>query len=278
MGRLGDTSFYEILEVSHSATTEEIEASYQRLVGVMAPDSLAMYAMLDEDESSRMRAQVDEAYRTLTDPERRAEYDRNQKSESAYPSVMVPEPSGRANLSVAVDRPERPIERQAERQREPEPAAAVERFRDVEPPVARSAVEKTAPPPPMESEESEGATLLPAVPPRVKIPAPVPAPSRRGRLLQPRLGIEVTSDTEFSGGLLRRLRESAEANLDAVSEITKISKRYLHALEENDFDTLPAAVYVRGFVSEYARALGLDPKLVSNSYMNLYKRYRGEGS
>ena len=95
--------------------------------------------------------------------------------------------------------------------------------------------------------------------------------------MKPNVAFEVTSDTECSGSLLRRLRESADANLDSVAEITKISKRYLHALEENDFESLPAAVYVRGFVSEYARALGLDPKLVSKSYMSLYKRYRGEG-
>jgi flagellar biosynthesis protein FlhG len=94
--------------------------------------------------------------------------------------------------------------------------------------------------------------------------------------LNPSLSIDVTPDTEFSGSLLRRLRESADASLDDVADITKISKRYLHALEENDFDTLPAAVYVRGFVSEYARALGLDSKTVSKSYMSLYRRYRGE--
>ena len=90
--------------------------------------------------------------------------------------------------------------------------------------------------------------------------------------------IEVTPDTEFSGALLRRLRESAGADLQALAEITKVRRHYLEAVEEHDFDALPAAVYVRGFVTEYARALGLDPQRVAQSYMALYRRYRAEGT
>ena len=104
---------------------------------------------------------------------------------------------------------------------------------------------------------------------------PVRSPQNR---LKPTLEIELTDDTEFSGALLRRLRESANATLQDVADITKISKRYLRALEENDYSALPAAVYVRGFVTEYARALGLDSKRVAKSYMSLYKRYREEGA
>ena len=63
-----------------------------------------------------------------------------------------------------------------------------------------------------------------------------------------------------------------------MAEVTKIRKGYLRALEENDFDGLPAAVYVRGFISEYARVLGLDTQMVAKSYMALYERYKtGEG-
>ena len=112
--------------------------------------------------------------------------------------------------------------------------------------------------------------LPPAVPRR-------PLGKVRRRVLKP-LATDVAEDTEFSGALLRRLRESAAASLEDLSEITKISKRYLHALEENDFNTLPAGVYVRGFVSEYARALGLDSAKVTQSYMGLYRRYRGEST
>ena len=92
------------------------------------------------------------------------------------------------------------------------------------------------------------------------------------RRLQPSQSIEVGPDTEFGGALLRRLRESCPADIETIAEITKIRKRYLLAIEEHDFASLPAAVYVRGFVVEYARVLGLDPQRVAQSYMILYKR------
>ncbi|MBI3180102.1 MAG: helix-turn-helix domain-containing protein [Deltaproteobacteria bacterium] len=104
-----------------------------------------------------------------------------------------------------------------------------------------------------------------------------PTAARRTRRLTPNLDTPLGSDTEFSGALLRRLRESAEATIDDVADITKINKRYLRAVEEHDYAALPAAVYVRGFVCEYARALGLEAEVVAKSYMTIYQRYKGEG-
>ncbi|OGQ80822.1 MAG: hypothetical protein A2289_21120 [Deltaproteobacteria bacterium RIFOXYA12_FULL_58_15] len=104
-----------------------------------------------------------------------------------------------------------------------------------------------------------------------------PLATRKVRRLQPSLDIQLSDDTEFSGSLLRRLRESADATVQDVADITKIGKRYVHAIEENDFSSLPAAVYVRGFVAEYARALGIDPLMVARSYMALYARYKNGG-
>ncbi|MEO1172337.1 MAG: helix-turn-helix domain-containing protein, partial [Myxococcota bacterium] len=79
------------------------------------------------------------------------------------------------------------------------------------------------------------------------------------------------------GDLLRRIRESAGATLAQVAEITKIGRGYLRAIEANDFDMLPAPVYVRGFVVEYARVLGLDSEQVVSSFMTLYERFREGG-
>ncbi|HEX6200497.1 MAG TPA: helix-turn-helix domain-containing protein, partial [Thermoanaerobaculia bacterium] len=43
------------------------------------------------------------------------------------------------------------------------------------------------------------------------------------------------------------------------SDATKISLRYLEALEQERFDLLPAKVFARGFLRQYARYVGLDP-------------------
>ena len=56
---------------------------------------------------------------------------------------------------------------------------------------------------------------------------------------------------------------------------TKISKRYLRAIEADDYATLPAKVYTRGFVRLYASVLGLDADRVAASFMELVERGSG---
>jgi flagellar biosynthesis protein FlhG len=81
----------------------------------------------------------------------------------------------------------------------------------------------------------------------------------------------VTPDTEFGGALLRAVRESQGTSLDQISERTKVGINYLRCLEDDEFEKLPAAVYVRGFVTEFAKCLKLDPEQVSQSYLRRYK-------
>jgi curved DNA-binding protein CbpA len=83
-------SLYELLEVGSGATFEEIEQSYQRIAAYLGAESLAVYSILDSDDAHNARAQLDEAYRTLSEPDRRAAYDRSRKEDASYPSRMVP--------------------------------------------------------------------------------------------------------------------------------------------------------------------------------------------
>jgi flagellar biosynthesis protein FlhG len=83
----------------------------------------------------------------------------------------------------------------------------------------------------------------------------------------------ITPDTEFSGGLLRAVRESQGRGLKQISERTKVGTNYLRYIEEDEFDELPAAVYVRGFVTELAKCLKLDPEQVSQSYLRRYRAH-----
>jgi len=68
------------------------------------------------------------------------------------------------------------------------------------------------------------------------------------------------------GDLLRKTREDKGLSLAQVEEATKIRSDYLQALEEEDFDLLPAPVYVKGFLRNYALYLGLDPQEVLSLY------------
>lgn len=83
----------------------------------------------------------------------------------------------------------------------------------------------------------------------------------------------ITPETDFTGALLRAVRESKGIELRAVSQRTKIGAAFLVAIEEDDFRALPALVYVRGFVTEVAKFLDLDTDHVSRTYVRRYRRY-----
>lgn len=78
----------------------------------------------------------------------------------------------------------------------------------------------------------------------------------------------------FDGPLLRRLRMQRGFEISDIAGVTKVSSRYLVSIEDEDFDALPAAVYTRGFVTAYARTIGLDPQQVAASYMPRFEAAR----
>jgi flagellar biosynthesis protein FlhG len=86
---------------------------------------------------------------------------------------------------------------------------------------------------------------------------------------------EITARTEFTGPLLRQIREAVGVELREIAEKSKIGMAYLQALEGEVFTKLPAPVYVRGFLVEYARALGLDAERVKQTYLDRYRAARG---
>jgi len=94
-----------------------------------------------------------------------------------------------------------------------------------------------------------------------------PALAAEQLMLQSELAREIGPDTEFTGPLLRKVRESQGIEIAEISSRTKISKVHLSALEEEAYHQLPAIVYVRGFVTELAKYLRLDPAQVQRTYL-----------
>jgi flagellar biosynthesis protein FlhG len=80
---------------------------------------------------------------------------------------------------------------------------------------------------------------------------------------------------EWTGARLRRARLRQGIELDEITKITKVNPTYLAFIEDERFDGLPAAVYVRGFVVGYAGCLGLDAKRVAASYLQRYEERKG---
>ena len=69
------------------------------------------------------------------------------------------------------------------------------------------------------------------------------------------------------GDKFRKTREIKELSLDDVYSVTKINRRMLQAIEEEQFDQLPGGVFNRGFIRAYAKHLGLNPEDAVNDYL-----------
>jgi len=79
-----------------------------------------------------------------------------------------------------------------------------------------------------------------------------------------------------NGPFLQKVRMYKQINLVQVSEVSRISKAYLGALEADDYEALPAPVFVRGFVVQVARILGMNEKKIADAYMKHYRAQNGE--
>ncbi len=87
-------------------------------------------------------------------------------------------------------------------------------------------------------------------------------------------GVEIssTSSTPESvlmasfGENLRREREMRGVSLQEISAATKISVRFLQALENEEFGKLPGGIFTRSFIRAYAKYLGLDEDRVLAEY------------
>lgn len=78
---------------------------------------------------------------------------------------------------------------------------------------------------------------------------------------------EVDENTEFTGALLRALREARGLSLKDISGRTRIGTNHLHNIEEEAYDLLPERVFLRGFLLSVARELKLDAKRVADTYL-----------
>jgi helix-turn-helix protein/DnaJ-like protein len=251
---------YEVLGINAQATPEEVERAYRFTLELYGDGALATYSLLDPAEVRRARGRVQEAYEVLRDPARRQAYDQSHGLSSgaarAPSNVRAwPQPAARpadsdAGSSPAADAPTLP-------------PAAFSGNQATAPAIAAEAAPLPAPAPP------DAAARPPAL---VPLPAPGATPSRAAGAT-PGLGRTPHVLPEpVTGALLRRYREERGVSLRDIANQSKIGTRYLEYIEGDRLDMLPAAVYLRGFLQEYARALGLDPGRTANAYMAQFPR------
>ncbi|OED40167.1 hypothetical protein ACH42_17690 [Endozoicomonas sp. (ex Bugula neritina AB1)] len=85
--------------------------------------------------------------------------------------------------------------------------------------------------------------------------------------------LESISSGELSPGeMLSQERTRQGVSISTVAEALKITESYIKALDQNDFDHLPEPAFIRGYLRNYARSIGLKPEEV----VACFDRYIGE--
>ena len=79
-------------------------------------------------------------------------------------------------------------------------------------------------------------------------------------------------DVEFRGSILRIIRERRRISLNLVAEKTKININYLENIEADKYHQLPAEVFLKSYIFQYARFLCLDSRKVVEDYMRCYEK------
>lgn len=183
-GNLSD--YYSLFQIAPDASQMEIVNAYRHAKLAYQQDSLAVYSLFSEAELDNIQQEIEEAYRVLSDPEKRREYD-----------MLYTHADGETE------------------------------------PVRIAMVENVIP---LHRQPDE----------------------------------ELSELGSYSGAALKSLREKRGITLEAIAERTKISKRYLQAIEDEDAANFPEEVYLKGYLRQYCREIGVDPEQALPAYLEQF--------
>lgn len=82
---------------------------------------------------------------------------------------------------------------------------------------------------------------------------------------------------ESLGAQLRRAREARGLSLSDIAEETRISRRYLEAIESDNYAKLPGGIFNRSFIKTYARKVGVDETRALEDYSREMRERGTEG-
>jgi hypothetical protein len=237
MSQFEGQNYYEILEVDVKASLEEIHKAYQRAKTTYSPNSPALYTVFSHEEADELLAIIQEAYTVLSDPIRRRDYDERLSTNQPQPAVESTQTSNEEE-----DLPDFAI-----------PEAGSTHWNE---------------------EESEPGDVVRTEPSKPSSSGNVGRTRYSEYEIEPLFEDEISNNEIFDGEFLQKVRLYKNLTLERVSEITRIGKHYLAAIESNNFSNLPAKVFVRGFVVQVARTLEIDEKKVTDSFMKFYDAHQ----
>lgn len=236
--RFESQTYYDILEVPVTAAPQEIHAAYQRAKETYSTNSPALYTMFTVEEARELLNLIEEAFDTLSNQGRRQIYDQKLKTRSTVAPRTAPRSSAPQHGPVSADRdlPDFPLPEASEASKVEIPAKVIQT-------------------------KSPSATV----------------PSGFGKT---KFGIyeinsafekEVQETSAFNGDLLKRIRIYKKISVDQMCDETRINKPYFLALEADDYKSLPAPVFVRGFIIQLARLYGINEKKAVETYLQALK-------
>lgn len=300
-----DMSLYDVLDVRKNATPEGIREAYVRAKNAFANDSLATYSLFDKSQSRKMLEEIENAYNVLADPDKRRRYDqahgfiRSSEELRNLPNVMIengeeiseigmgevknfesreyaPAPSASIHSIQSMDRSK--SERQLENIFFSDDANASARANPTPKVIAQESNQKNFAERFVANNSANGQNKDSE--PLSKNFIPNASMNPNAHYIHKRHGSdaeieEVLKQAEaVDGSFLRKAREYRGVAIEEMMEFTKLTRKYLEALEHDSVDKLPAPVYVRGFVMQYAKALQLEASRVTASYMRNYQSLR----
>ena len=93
------------------------------------------------------------------------------------------------------------------------------------------------------------------------------------RVSQNQLIQKILAQDILTGADLYKIRTELEIPLEEIADITKVQIGMLRAIEEDNLELFPPAVYLKGFLKSYARYLQIDETVVVNGFI----KHVGEG-
>jgi len=249
MKDIHDQTYYELLEIDATATQEEILKAYNRARATYGHNSPALYSLFNKEEAQELLRLIDEAYAVLSNQFKRKQYD------TAKPKAPAPVPAP-SETDFAIP-PATPYYDESEKSRTPSSSQAPTDFEE------RRTLQAPPEPKITDAEKTENAKGFGNTP-------------FGSYDIDPIFEDEIRKSVDFSGPFLQRVRLYKNINLDQICETTKISRPYLIAIEANNFTSLPAPVFVRGFIVQISKILGLDPAKASTSFIKLLKEAQGK--
>ncbi|MFQ5455122.1 MAG: helix-turn-helix domain-containing protein [Nitrospirota bacterium] len=84
-------------------------------------------------------------------------------------------------------------------------------------------------------------------------------------------------NNEFTGKNLRMIRKKMNISLQEIANITRVNITYLQFIEDDDYEELPYEVYLKGYLTQYLKYMGIESRDVIDGYVKFYRDYWNKG-